>query len=162
MCYNYRIFKEILTFENYLKSDLSSSLCIYLTKFRLCNHKLPIQVGRYKNIVRSQRICDSCNVLGDEYHFLFICPIFNNVRSLYIPKYYYLKPSTLKYKQLFSSRIKSRVIKLAIFIKHIMLFFRLITSIMLVRLSKVILAITIILVDYRKDDVYHKQNISVV
>ena len=124
MCYNYRIFKENLTFENYLKSDLSSSLCIYLTKFRLCNHKLPIQVGRYKNIVRSQRICDSCNVLGDEYHFLFICPIFNNVRSLYIPKYYYLKPSTLKYKQLFFSRNKSRVIKLAIFIKHIMLFFK--------------------------------------
>ena len=64
------------------------------------------------------------NVLGDEFHFLFICPLFTTLRSQYLPKYYYNKPNVLKFKQLFCSKNKARLVKLAIFVKHIMLYFK--------------------------------------
>ena len=66
---NYRIFKEELKFENYL-NILSKKDAITLLKFRICNHHLPIEKGRWQNISRENRICDKCNLneIGDEFH----------------------------------------------------------------------------------------------
>ena len=44
-----------------------------ITRFRLGSHRLPIETGRWSGIQRCQRLCPKCNVLGDEYHFLFDC-----------------------------------------------------------------------------------------
>jgi hypothetical protein len=40
-----------------------------LTKFRISDHKLEIEIGRYKKVPREQRICKACKVLDDEKHF---------------------------------------------------------------------------------------------
>ena len=45
-----------------------------ITRFRLGSHLLPIETGRWRRVIRSERLCSKCNVLGDEYHFLFYCP----------------------------------------------------------------------------------------
>ena len=53
-----------------------------LCKFRTCNHRLPIQQGRYSRIDRRERIitlCD-CNDIDDEFHYLFKCTLFQEAR----------------------------------------------------------------------------------
>jgi hypothetical protein len=51
----YRLFKENFEFETYL-DILSDKDRITLCKFRTCNHRLPIEIGRWQNVDRSDRI----------------------------------------------------------------------------------------------------------
>ena len=49
-----------------------------IIKFRLGIHKLPVNTGLWQGIVdRKQRICKSCNVMGDELHYLYQCKLIN-------------------------------------------------------------------------------------
>ena len=54
----------------------------FITRWRLSNHKLHIETGRYKipPIPRESRKCISCNSLEDEHHTIFVCPRFNSIR----------------------------------------------------------------------------------
>ena len=109
--------------ETYLlKSPVS--LRIYLTKFRVSNHKLPIERGRYENLERSERKCNVCHVLGDKFHFLFQYSIFNDERRLLLQKYYWSNLSAEKYHVLLSSSNYQKQCKLANFVKIIMSHFR--------------------------------------
>lgn len=56
-----------------------------LTRWRLSNHRLKIELGRYHRpmIPRNERICDVCGVLDDEYHAVFICAKFESIRVKY-------------------------------------------------------------------------------
>ena len=47
----------------------------YITKFRMSDHQLLIETGRYYKIPRSQRLCEICKNIDDEFHFLFTCNI---------------------------------------------------------------------------------------
>ena len=73
-CTLYKDFKSEFGFEDYLL-HAPYQYITYIIKFRLCNHKLPVERGRYLNIIRSERTCDVCdmNVLGDEYHYIMEC-----------------------------------------------------------------------------------------
>ena len=42
-----------------------------ITRFRLGPHNLPIETGRWSRTPRMGRLCPKCDILGDEYHFLF-------------------------------------------------------------------------------------------
>jgi hypothetical protein len=90
-CDYYRNFKISFEPEKYLELVPANVYKIIL-KFRTCNHKLPIEVGRYANIERYLRICRHCttNSVGDEYHYLFVCthPDIVAARSVYLPHYY--------------------------------------------------------------------------
>ena len=44
-----------------------------ITRFRLGSHNLPIEPGRCSRTLLMERLCPKCNLLGDEYHFLFYC-----------------------------------------------------------------------------------------
>jgi hypothetical protein len=67
-----------------------------LSKFRITNHKLPVENGRWKNIARENRICPLCNNgdIGDEFHYLFKCQYFGNhlkyLSSFRKPNYLYI------------------------------------------------------------------------
>ena len=58
----------------------NSFLCDYfssiITRWRLSNHKLKIEVGRYTKPLtpRNERLCDYCELLEDEYHAIFCMP----------------------------------------------------------------------------------------
>ena len=119
-CSLYKFFKTDLTFEKYL-IELNGDLRICLTKFRLCNHKLPIELGRHMNIIRNERICVFCNKdLGDEYHYVFSCDKFINERHKFIPKVCIQKPSSDKFCQLMGSGNSNIIMKLAKFTKLIL------------------------------------------
>ena len=76
-----------LQFFNTFKNDYTPSSYLSLTsklnerkelvKFRIGNHKLRIETGRYDQIPRVNRLCPLCksNQIEDESHFLIYCII---------------------------------------------------------------------------------------
>ncbi len=79
----YAEFKSVFKFERYLDVICDFKRRQSLSKFRLSAHKLEIEVGRFgKNkIPRTERFCKYCitlgkNIIGDEIHFLMLCPLF--------------------------------------------------------------------------------------
>ena len=120
--YNYRIFKYQFEFEQYL-TILPANLAHLFTKFRTLNHKLPVQEGRFLNIVRNERLCMKClkGEFGDEFHYMFCCDYFDDIRKEMLKKYYYKYPNTIKFRQLFSSHNKNTLLKLCNFVRNIMM-----------------------------------------
>ena len=57
-----------------------------ITKFRISNHCLLIEKGRYLKIPRENRVCQLCNVVEDEKHFLLECNRNQEARKTYIEK----------------------------------------------------------------------------
>ena len=81
----YALFKTDLGLEPYLLDIKNFKLRSKVTKFRLSNHKLRIETGRRDKIPKQERFCRFCPTeVEDEYHFLFRCPIYQNLRQLYI------------------------------------------------------------------------------
>ena len=112
---NYRMYKDTFACEAYL-TVLPINQAVSLIRFRTLNNRLPVQVERFCNISRFQRVCTKCdmNDVGDEYHVLFVCPCFSQHRSQYIPGFYWKKPSALKFSALFSTgkkKILSNLVK---------------------------------------------------
>ena len=72
-----------------------------LAKLRLSSHQLFIETGRHTGVDRHNRKCFLCtkDELEDEFHFVCICPLYQELRAQYIPRYY-SHPSMLKFIQL--------------------------------------------------------------
>ena len=85
--------------------------------------KLPVEVGRWYNIPRENRVCKICskNEIGDEFHYLFICndPIISQSRMSYMSLYFNRNPNVYEFEQLFNTKNKITLIKLCRFIKII-------------------------------------------
>ena len=66
----YSLFKQEFCIQPYLLR-LEQKYRIYITKFRLCNIRIPIETGRWQKITRENRKCTTCSkdVIGDEYHY---------------------------------------------------------------------------------------------
>ena len=87
----YRILKQTFQHSAYI-SSLPYKLCKVMIKFRTRNHRLPVETGRWQGVPFNGRKCHGCPAeRGDEYHYLFICPQFNEKRMKYLKKYYYKK-----------------------------------------------------------------------
>ena len=116
----YRLIKSEFKFEIYL-DKLPFYKRVLITQFRLSNHKLPIETGRWFNIKRELRICPLCNNnnIGDEFHYLFECSEFREERRCYLKKYYIRNPNVVKVKELFDTVNTTRLSKLYTFIKSI-------------------------------------------
>ena len=80
---------------------------VALTRFRCANHNLAIN-KLHPTHDRADRICKYChennyvNIIEDECHFIFICPLYTDERSFYI-KSYFSHPSQGYFIDLFSS-----------------------------------------------------------
>ena len=101
LCKNYKLFKDQHNLEKYL-TKLDTPDRIILSKFRCGNHRLPVATERYnrQENLHPCILCDS-NEDGDEYHYVLICPIIKEIREKYIKPYYYRRPSSVKFNQLF-------------------------------------------------------------
>ena len=69
-----------------LYNDISNeSRRIAITRWRLSNHKLRVETGRYTRpkTPRGERTCSICQVIEDETHAIFLCPIYRSIRLKY-------------------------------------------------------------------------------
>ena len=91
----------------------------YISRFRLSSHNLKIESDRYTNIERNNRICTLCDLadIEDEFHFILICPLYNDLRNSYIKKYYYRTPCVFKLVQLLSCNNVTELCKLGKYLK---------------------------------------------
>ena len=72
----FKTFKNNYKMENYICMKVDKHLIFNLAKFRISNHQLEIESGRYKKKEIDQRLCKVCNGNGcveDEFHFLMTC-----------------------------------------------------------------------------------------
>ena len=84
-CTFYRMFKDELQLAKHM-TLLSEKEFICYTRFICRNHKLPITKARFNNTeiennpeITKCTLCDS-NEVGDEYHYIFKCPHFDDQR----------------------------------------------------------------------------------
>ena len=124
-CLVYRMYKDEFCFEEYL-DVLPNNLRTFLCKFRTTNHCMPIEKGRHLNIERNQRICSLCdkNVLGDEFHYLFECVNFDALRKTLLIPYYTHHPNAFKLHDLMNVKNRTKLIKLALLCKAIVVQFK--------------------------------------
>ena len=83
-----------------------------------------IGLQRLKNVNKDMMVhlnmIVSMNLIGDEYHYLFECNFFADQRKELLKQYFFRRPNTVKYAELFGSAKKSILLKLAKFVKVIM------------------------------------------
>ena len=82
LCTIYRMYKLDHKFESYL-IVLDPVYYKQIVNYRLCNNYLLIETLRWYNVDRNDRTCPLCNCLdvGDEYHYLFACSHFSQLRK---------------------------------------------------------------------------------
>ena len=81
-CHGIEDAEKELGFEPYITCIKNVNHRKALSKFRLSNHQLMIEVGRHKKIPKLQRFCPFCPspVIEDEIHFLINCPLYDPLR----------------------------------------------------------------------------------
>ena len=96
------------------KHYLKNALC----KFRISAHRLRIETGRWLHNNRAERICIFCslNEIEDEFHFMLICPFYNDLRHQYLPQYCYTNPTFVKFTVIMQSEQPTLLINLSKYI----------------------------------------------
>ena len=78
---NYRLFKDSINLEPYFVK-LPRTLFMHIGKLRTGNHRFPCERGRLQELGLSESKCLLCSrqEIGDEFHYLLVCPFFNSER----------------------------------------------------------------------------------
>lgn len=117
MCYSN--FKTIFEHENYLSHINIRKFRSALAKLRISNHDLNIERGRYRNIMREDRLCELCreeHYIESEYHFVLVGKSYSVLRTQYIPRKYWLLPAINKFNVLMSTNSETVLKNLAQFV----------------------------------------------
>ena len=96
----YGILKNKIGIEKYLIQIRNSEVRRNLSKFRLSNHNLNIEKGRYNGTPKELRFCPFCpKKVETEVHFLIECPLYQNIRDEMLMTITGEKPSFFYYTQ---------------------------------------------------------------
>jgi len=108
-------------FQPYLDLLNVSKYRISFSRLRLVSHRLCIEVGRWHRPVSipvNERLCTTCNILEDEYHFVMECQLYVNIRKQRLPAYYWKRPNMFKFTELINTE-SIRILKnLSIYVKE--------------------------------------------
>ena len=78
-------FQNEVGFEQYLTDMKNVQERTLVTKFRLSNHRLMIEVGRHDDTAQEERFCPFCpQAVEHESHFMFTCPTYSHLRERYL------------------------------------------------------------------------------
>ena len=111
-------FKSLLEPEKYL-NNLNYNCKCTLANFRCSSHKLNNVIGRHLKLPLRQRICIYCKnvrnieVVENEFHFVLICPLYEDIREEYIPTFFRTYPSNDKLLTMLSSRNMNTIYQLS-------------------------------------------------
>ena len=120
----YSTFKTLLEPEKYLHCIILWKYRKALCKFRCSNHDLNIEIGRRFKIPIADRICIFCinvsniTIIEDEYHFLCICKLYQNIRNKYVN--YLNNISREKFIKIMSTKDNICLIEIAMYIYYAM------------------------------------------
>ena len=80
---NYRLFKDSIDCELYVRMNLDRSERSYLAQYRMGILPIAVETGRYRSIPLENRKCTLCNmgVVEDEEHYLDTCPVYQDLRE---------------------------------------------------------------------------------
>ena len=95
-----------------------------MTKLRVSSHRLEVEIGRWSRPVSTpfdERKCRICDKLEDEFHFLFECSLYIDLRKQYISRYFIVRPSMYNLIELFKNDSKKTVRNLSIFIYKVLI-----------------------------------------
>ena len=113
----YQLFKSNNLQETYLSVDLSSSVRQTLIKFRFGVSDIAVHALRYNADKCRTQLCLLCGKSVDnEVHFVFKCPMFQDLRAKFIPPKYYNRPSEFRLVLLMCCKNKNVIKNLAIFL----------------------------------------------
>jgi hypothetical protein len=115
---SYKLFSDF-GFKEYLNIVNIRKFRIELSRLRTSSHRLNIESGRWhkpRPIPRNERKCDVCNILEDEFHFLFECQMYSEYRKKYIKPYYWRNPNIPKFISLLNSSNKQEIKNLAVYV----------------------------------------------
>ena len=116
-----QLFKKIkksYNFEPYLLSQ-NFEYRQLISKFRISDHCLLIETGRYRKIPRDLRLCTHCDVLDDEFHFFFKCKINEQLRNEFLNENKYNNLNDIdKLKHILNPETKQDTCKLGSFLKN--------------------------------------------
>ena len=115
---SYCKYKTEFCFEKYLDVISNDKLRHQLTCLRLCSHSLEIELGRYNNIERNNRLCKLCNqtAVESEYHFMLCCSRYSCIRSKFLGQCSW--PTVQKFNSLMSTSSKKCMYNLAKYVKE--------------------------------------------
>lgn len=94
----YCTFKTCFQLEPYLLKVENPRHSRALSRLRCSALSLAIEEGRYNNTGRHYRKCIFCNLnaIESEYHFVLVCPLYKELRSQLLPRYYCSRPTLTK------------------------------------------------------------------
>ena len=86
-------YKDIASFgfQTYLDKLSIRKFRTAVTRLRVPSHRLQIEAGRWSkpnSTPRNERLCRLCNKLEDEFHLLFECTLYNQLRQELIKLFY--------------------------------------------------------------------------
>ena len=89
---------------------------------RLSLLKFPVTTGRYDDIPYEQRYCTFCDehLIGDEFHYTLVCKNFSDLKSEYIPEYFWKYPNKQKLVILLNSKDKKLICKICNFVRKVL------------------------------------------
>jgi hypothetical protein len=93
----YSLIKSEFQCEKYLSSVSNNKCRNALCKLRTGSHTLEIERGRHLRpiIPRTERLCNICNLIEDEFHFVTKCRLYNDERAILYAKIISLIPDFL-------------------------------------------------------------------
>ena len=81
--YKYTLYTK---FNPYLKKGDHDKHYSYLfSRLRLSSNSMPIELGRWQRIPRENRLCNTCGVIGDEFHYVYQCREINRTSFTDLP-----------------------------------------------------------------------------
>ena len=96
----YSTIKKSYKLEKYLEKIQIFTHRQAVSKLRLSCHPFPIEMGRYRNIDKEDRICNLCNEgIGDEEHYLTTCsnPTIKTLQNKLINSISAIKPTLIQF-----------------------------------------------------------------
>ena len=111
-------FKLLFQTEDYLLSNMHHRFKRAIARLRNSGLALEVEEGRMHGIDLEERTCKICNSLEieDEFHFICVCPLYDNLRQKYLPRWSFSQPTLEKFYLLMSSSNTSDIFKLASFV----------------------------------------------
>ena len=112
---SYCRYKHEFRCEIYLDTIHEKRFKIALSRFRLSSHQLEIERDRYHDIARDERLCKFCpsKCIENEYHFMLVCPLYQELRRQYLKPYFCSWPTLNKFDRIMSTENKKEILNLA-------------------------------------------------